>query len=384
MADGAYSNIDNSSDHGTTRDEEDFNSFPMELPFGADTFDYCKVTRTKDYVRDDFPRKEWIEELLPGTYEPEERSGNLIDRELVAIDPDRHYFSRVIIDEAHQNKSLGDSVDQFLRTINHGAVHLMSATLLSSNATDIADAVRSFWRLSSIPPISSYLHRLGSLTGLYHESYDPYKSFTIPETSEETKALFEPRTYSENAIELPHAIQKIRRIYEADSSQRPWILSPELFHNILEEWKASNCRVSMGAAVVRSIIHQVQRRRTMQTPLILPDGRETRIEHDVCLPIIDTEDVTFDKADANSIMLLGQGFGEAWRFVTPSPILLHQNRQDISQGNECDVAATGQVAWTAPSNRLVSDAARRLAAAWPDKIVTHIYPFVKETAECFR
>lgn len=44
---------------------------------------------------------------------------------------------------------------------------------------------------------------------------------------------------------------------------------------------------------------------------------------------------------------------------------------------------TGRIVWTAPSNRLVTEAANRLATDCPDKIVTHIYPFIEEVQNIF-
>lgn len=55
----------------------------------------------------------------------------------------------------------------------------------------------------------------------------------------------------------------------------------------------------------------------------------------------------------------------------------------VSAEDTDTITATGRVVWMALSNRRVADAMDRLGADSPDKILTHVYPFVKEMQNVF-
>ncbi|KAL3608890.1 hypothetical protein FPOAC2_03901 [Fusarium poae] len=152
------------------------------------------------------------------------------------------------------------------------------------------------------PPVNS----IGYLPGLYHRDYDPELE-NNEFNGEITKGILHPEFLQNNKGAEPLLA------FWKSSKSRLWMLHPELYKAAghKHHWGSN-----LSAWVVRPIFEYMHIRRTIRTPLKLPDGTMTYPGIDLFPPTIIVEEHTFDPQLCKSVQ--AEGFDLSKRLFKPN------------------------------------------------------------------
>ncbi|CAF3600281.1 unnamed protein product [Fusarium graminearum] len=191
-------------------------------------------------------------------------------------------FTFVVCDEAQIAKKHDGSYNNLLRKFKWDIILWTSGTPLSNSLRDLISPLLLMWRALDVdwkPKIGP----IGYLPGLYNAQYDPEK-----ENNEFngmiTKGIFHP-----SFTALDPAVGKLMEAWKEDGS-RLWYLHPDLYRAAgSSHYWGSN----LSSWVVRPIFQEMHIRRTMRTPLTLPNGEITYPGIDLLPPVISIQEYRF-------------------------------------------------------------------------------------------
>ncbi|KAM0372815.1 hypothetical protein ACHAPY_009418 [Fusarium culmorum] len=214
-------------------------------------------------------------------------------------------FQFVVCDEAQVAKKADGPYNNLLHKFQWRILLWTSGTPLSNSLRDLISPLILVWKALGIK-WNPTIGRIGYLPGLYHEDYDP-----LVEDNEIkgqiTKGILHPEFLANNK-----AAKALLPFWQNEKSHL-WMLHPELYKaaGMKHHWGSN-----LAAWVVRPIFEYVHIRRTMRTPLRLPNGSMTYPGIDLLPPTIVVEEHTFGPQLRPQVM--SEGFDLAKRLFKPA------------------------------------------------------------------
>ncbi|UZP45203.1 hypothetical protein NXS19_013015 [Fusarium pseudograminearum] len=214
-------------------------------------------------------------------------------------------FQFVVCDEAQVAREADGLYNNLLRKFQWRILLWTSGTSLSNSLRDLISPPILMWKALGIQ-WNPAIGRIGYLPGLYHEDYDP-----LIENNEIrgqiTKGILHPDFLANNK-----GAEALLPFWQNEKS-RLWMLHPEIYKaaGMKHHWGSN-----LAAWVIRPIFEYMYIRRTMRTPLRLPDGSMTYPGIDLLPPTIVVEEHTFGKQLRRQV--LSEGFDLAKRLFKPA------------------------------------------------------------------
>ncbi|KAF5963589.1 hypothetical protein FBULB1_13287 [Fusarium bulbicola] len=216
----------------------------------------------------------------------ETADGNLIEYLSKAEAFSKATFEFVVADEAHNAKKLNGIYNHMLRILDWKKLLWVSGTPILSSFKDLLSPLSLMW--------ATY--------GLYDESYDPYtEDNTLGVGKNTTHGIFT----GSYLTEFPQ-FTALKDIFDkSDGKCRLWMVNPDIFR---AAGGVFNWGTNAGHLVVRPIFKMLQVRRTMRTPLKLPDGKVSYPAQDLLPSLIVLEEVSHDETKdiADTVQSMGQ------------------------------------------------------------------------------
>ncbi|KAF5584723.1 snf2 family helicase [Fusarium subglutinans] len=234
-----------------------------------------EAAAVKNYTTEDLNMDD-IEFIAQNETEATERAdGNLIEYLCKDEAFSKATFEFIVADDAHIAKRLNGMYNHMLRLLDWKKLLWVTGTPVQSSFRDLLSPLSLMW--------AAY--------GLYDESYDPYtEENKFDDRKNVTHGIF-TETY---LTKFPQFAVLKDVFNKSDGKCRLWMANPDIFR---AAGSAFNWGTDAGHRVVRPIYKMLQVRRTMRTPLKLPDGKVYYPAQDLLPSTIVLEEVTHDETE---------------------------------------------------------------------------------------
>ncbi|KAF5009663.1 hypothetical protein FDECE_4132 [Fusarium decemcellulare] len=210
--------------------------------------------------------------------------GNLVVHTSALTDSSRVQFRFLVADEAQLAKRADGTYNRVFGILKWRSLLWVSGTPLSSSLRDLLSPLLLMWKALSVtwePAVDT----LGWLPGLYRPDYDPVKTTNAFAGSDSpTTGIFSPEFLAQHP-----ELEVLKAAFDKDGS-RLWILHPHLYKTVGQRltWGGD-----LASQVVRPILSKMQIRRTMLSPVTLPDGSVTYPGEGILPATIHVEELEF-------------------------------------------------------------------------------------------
>ncbi|KAF0637159.1 hypothetical protein FPSE5266_20309 [Fusarium pseudograminearum] len=184
-------------------------------------------------------------------------------------------FQFVVCDEAQVAREADGLYNNLLRKFQWRILLWTSGTSLSNSLRDLISPPILMWKALGIQ-WNPAIGRIGYLPGLYHKDYDPLIE------NNEIRGQITKGILHRDFLANNKGAEALLPFWQNEKS-RLWMLHPEIYKaaGMKHHWGSN-----LAAWVVRPIFEYMHIRRTMRTPLRLPDGYMTYPGIDLLPPTI--------------------------------------------------------------------------------------------------
>ena len=229
-----------------------------------------------------------IIELPPGAPNPDRLFVRRITMAPLGRVEDRR-FARVILDEAHSAKKEEGQLVNYLRLENYNAIHFVTASPIMSTSRDMLNYLEIAWLCSGLDEVFKHVpdpQDNAELLKVYRESYDPVGP----------GGIFEAAARGDGPSRLVSFVTAPGRDWAVMPAV--WVLHPAWYKRLGRSMAWGD---DFSTLVVSRVLRVFQRRRTMMTPLRLPDGSTVFPGSGMPGTKITMEEVSYDPIVASEV-----------------------------------------------------------------------------------
>jgi len=194
-------------------------------------------------------------------------------------------FRRVIADECQAVRYIGNTFHQFIASMPKERIQLVSATPTLNSVKDMKGLARLISLTSDLPKMTVEASHTGDLTQS-DGSFEPFSEEglrVLGLTELDMKEAKDPNDPNSEKAKLNNL--KAWYDYEKETKQPPfWMLDPGLYARCGSTSTPEN--ESLSATIYTALVAMLVIRRTMKTPLKMPDGTTTFPAVDIPAPDI--------------------------------------------------------------------------------------------------
>ena len=167
------------------------------------------------------------------------------------------HFARIILDEAQAAKKEEGKFVNYLRMESFSAIHFVSATPVMNTPRDLSNMLEIMWKCGKLQKVFEHIPMPTTLD-IYAPGYDPVGpgGFLHPFVGKKK----------------PHEVVKFMEGMNWAEEIPVWVLNPEWYRSYGDRMEYGD---EFCSVVVSRVLEVLQRRRTMTTPLRLPDNTVT-------------------------------------------------------------------------------------------------------------
>lgn len=196
-------------------------------------------------------------------------------------------FGTVVLDEAHLVKKDRGIFSTVVRMLRRERVYFVTATPVTNTPRDITNMLDILWDTSGLQEVFDELPEPQSLAAVYDKDYHPMRPGGFLADVDFKRASPQVLEFAEHVA--------------ATGGLAVWVLNPQWYRRM---GMSMGHGVEFGRTVLASVYSVIQRRRSMRTPLELPDGTIDYPGKSVPPTTIVTEDVAHAGAAGDMVAVI--------------------------------------------------------------------------------